>query len=196
MSVVGILAGFLAPGREIHRPGLLVNSLDGVGNELTGIDLVFQRAVDVVEIIVAPPVPLRPPEKLLAVVDEARRSGLDVGVQALLDQGLDLAGHGIGHADVQPLLVTAQSGEVDLVGSIREPGLCRAIYGRLSELGRPAGCPSRQIQILVLESVSFDLHPLLGVPVKDEQFPLIIVGLAGHGIAIGVERRPGIGQRD
>jgi hypothetical protein len=45
----------------------------------------------------------------------------DVGVEPLFDQRLDLTGRGIGDADIQAVLIAAQSAEIELAGGIAEP---------------------------------------------------------------------------
>ncbi len=135
----------------------------------------------------APAIALRPPEEFLAIVDETRDFRLDVGVQALLDEHLGVAGVGIDDAHVQLVHVAADAREIDLVGSVGEPCLFRAVRILLPEKRRNAG--SRNRHAFVFPGVGFHLHACLGVAVKSKNLFLRHICFARHRIVIGQERR-------
>ena len=117
VRVVRILALLAAGGRDYSTRALSSTFSIAGRHELALGDAVLQRAgVGVVQIEVAPAVALRPEDNVRAVVDEPQRLRLDVGVEPLLDQHLDLAGRGIGDADVELVQVAALAREVQLAG--------------------------------------------------------------------------------
>jgi hypothetical protein len=59
-----------------------------------------------------PSVALRPVDKLLPVVNQPERLGLDVGVQPLFDQCLHFARGGVGDTDVNAMHVAAGAAEI------------------------------------------------------------------------------------
>ena len=118
VRVVGILAGLPAAGREVEDAGLLVDLLDALADELAGRELGLELAVAVIEVVVAPAVALGPPDHLLAAAEEPQVLGLDVGVEALLDEDLDLARRRVGDADVVAVEVARLAAEVELVGRV------------------------------------------------------------------------------
>ena len=190
VRVVRVLALLAAAGREVEHARLVVDALDGGGDELAFGDAVLQRAGRrVVEIEVSPAVALGPEDQLGAAVDQAQRLRFDVGVQPLFDQRLDLAGRGVGDDDVEPVLVAAEAREIQLVGRVAEP-LRRDRPPRIAldvvALRRRWRSDTR----LIGEAIVLDRDALLRVAVEHVHLRLRDVRLARHRVAIGLERRP------
>ena len=66
----------------------------------------------------APAVALAPEDQLSAIIDDLERLAFDVDVHPLLDHRLDLAIGGIRHADIEALLISADSLEPDVFAQV------------------------------------------------------------------------------
>ena len=204
VRVVRVLALLAPGGGDVDDARLVVDALERGGHELALGDAVLQRAGGgVIEIEVPPAVALRPEDELRAVAGEAERLRLDIGVQPFLDERLDVARGGVGDADVEAMHVAAEAREVDLVGAVVQPLLrprrrlrsARPATATASGTGDGALRLGRDADRLVLEPIGLDLEAALGFDVEDEDFGLRRVLLAGHRVAIRLERRAGIGER-
>ncbi len=204
VRVVRVFALFAARRREVHDARLLVDALERGRDELAFSDPVLERAGrGVIQIEVTPAVALRPEDQLRPVAGQAEGLRLDVGVQPLLDERLDLAGGGVGNADVEAMHVAAEAREVELVRPVVQPFL-RA-RRRLRSAG-PTAAPAprachRALRLggnadgLILKALRLDLDAVFGLHVEDEDLRLRRVLLAGHGVAVGLERGTRIGER-
>src|SRR4029079_17771749 len=216
VRIVGVLALFAPDRREEQRLRLVVPAVDRHGDELPFGDAVLQRAaVRVIEVIVSPAVALGPVQQVLAVVDQAQRARLDVGVHPFFDDRLDLARRRIGDAHVKALHVAAQPREVDLVGARAQPfrrhagrgGLTLAAASALAALSLPAAERARILalalrrrrrgdrQVLILEAIGLHHHTLAGCDLEDLHLFLVDVLFARHRVAVGLERRTRARQR-
>ena len=83
--VVGIFVGLAAVCGKIEEAGFFVEREDQVGDVFAGGDLIFQFAVGVVEIVVAPAVAFGPPDEFFAVIDDAEGLGAHPDVGMLFD---------------------------------------------------------------------------------------------------------------
>jgi hypothetical protein len=162
---VGVFAGLPAAGGEVEDAGLFVH-LDGpLADELAGRELRLELALAVIEIIMAPAVPLGPPDDLLAAAEEARRLDLDIGVETFLDEDLDLARGRVGDAELVAVEVAGLAAEIELVRRVGEP------LGRRRELALPVEGLVRgreDIEGRVLELLRLDLDLALRRQVEDE----------------------------
>ncbi len=191
VGVVGVLAGLPAAGQEVEGAGLLVDLHDALADELARGQLGLELAVAVVEVVVAPAVALGPPQHLFAAAEEPQVLVFDVGVQALLDEDLDLARGRVGDAGLEAVEVARLAAEIELVGRVGEP------LGGGRELLLPVEGSARgreDVEGRVLELLRLDLDLGLGGQVEDQDLGLGLVLLAGHLVAVGLEGRPGIGQ--
>ena len=188
MRVVRVLALLAAGGGEVHHPHLLVDVVEAGRDELPFGDPVLQLPrVRVVEVEVRPAVALGPEHQLLAVVHQAQRLALDVGVQALFDERLDLAGLGVDDADVQLVHVAAQAREVQLVGRGAQP-LRRPADA--ADRGEPMAPARVAIDIVwSLKRSAFTFTRPLRRDVEHPHLGLRDVLLTGHRVAVGLERR-------
>ncbi len=215
VRIVGILALLAADGRQVEGLRSVVHAVDRHRDELPLGHAVLQRAgVRVIEVVVAPAVALGPEQQVGAAVHQPQRPRLDVGIRALFDDGAHFSRPGIGDTDVEPLLVATEAREVDLVGRGTQPlrGCGRAsatltTAAALAPLALAAAEPARVFalplggrrggnrQPLVLEAAVLDAHLFPAGDVEDEHLLLRDVLFAGHGVAVGLQRRPRIGER-
>ena len=187
---VRVLAGFPPAGAEIEDAVFCIDTGDPLAGKLTGGYLGFQCPVGAVQIKMPPAVPLGPENNLAAVVHQVQGLRVDIGVQPLLNNGFDIAGHGVGDTHIQLMTVAAGAGEVNLIRRVAEPLINHLVLFAL--LGQSA--IRGDIKGLVLEFICLDPDTGSRRDIKDKHLRLRLIRLAGHSVAVGFQRGPWLGQ--
>ncbi len=107
VHIIRVFSLFPAARVEKQHPVFFIHSGDIITMERTGCDLVFQLAVPVIQIKMAPSVSFRPVDDFPSVVNKGRGDELHVSVQSFFDQGLGFSCGGFGDADVDTVEIPA-----------------------------------------------------------------------------------------
>ena len=118
--VIWIFSFLLPICQEINDTGSLVYFHYLVYMPRTFRNTVFQLSVSVIKIKVSPAIPFAPLHQLFATVQYCQRAHLLVSIHAFLDQRADrIFAYGI-RTDINPIQVTAGTGQIEMV-TITQP---------------------------------------------------------------------------
>ena len=191
MDEVGVLAILVSRRCHVQRASFLVDVRHVFGYVLTLVDLVLERPVRPVQIVVTPSIALRPPDQLGAVIEDLQGLRLDVDVHPLLNDRLHLPRRDVERAEVEPVQVAAHAGEIQLVGVGTLPDGLGLVPLPLAR----RGLVHLDLDALILERRRLRDRPCLGRDLKGLELELGRVRFSRHRVRVCLEGRARVGER-